>query len=231
MWSWLQQPLLGTGTPEDDYNNVETLNGLEVWRRLSVPNAPRSLAKRYALRDQVNNPKQCTSFAAVVDQLVGWQKTLRAYVGAGAPMPPDEDRRHSLLKMLPPGMSLEQIEKAHTNPTFKDLENWVRLQSEFSQDYGPKRALHAIEAAQPGASQEAAPPEELDEDEEEEELSEEALANMSVSEINAFVRGRQARAAAGGWQQQRRSRSVSKAPRTGGGGGGQQRARSAPGPS
>ena len=71
----------------------------------------------------MNNPKQCTSFAAVVDQLVGWRKTLGAYVGAGAPMPPDEDRRHSLLKMLPAGMSLEMIGKAHVNSTFNELEN------------------------------------------------------------------------------------------------------------
>ena len=61
LWSWLQMPLLGTGIPEVDFNNAPTLNGLEVWRRLSVPSAPRSLAKRYALRDQINNPKQCNS--------------------------------------------------------------------------------------------------------------------------------------------------------------------------
>ena len=49
---------------------------------------------------------------------------------------------------------------------------------------------------------------------------------MSNSEINAFMRGRQARAKAGGWQQQRRSRSLSKTPR--GGGGAPNRTRSAP---
>ena len=51
VWSWLQVPLMGTGTPEVDYNNAETLNGLEVWRRLSVPSMPRSAAKRFMLRD------------------------------------------------------------------------------------------------------------------------------------------------------------------------------------
>ena len=33
IWSWLQVPLLDSGVPETDYNNAETLNGLEVWRR------------------------------------------------------------------------------------------------------------------------------------------------------------------------------------------------------
>ena len=76
MWSWLQMPLMGTGTLEIDFNNAETLNGLEVWRRLAVPSAPRSMARRYALRDKINNPKQCTSFADVLVYRVQWKKGL-----------------------------------------------------------------------------------------------------------------------------------------------------------
>ena len=47
-------------------------------------------------------------------------------------------------------------------------------------------------------------------DEEEEELSPETLALMSPAEINAFVKGREARR--GGWQQRRRPRSESRKP-------------------
>ena len=83
IWSWLQMPLMGTGTPETDFNNAETLNGLEVWRRLAVPSAPRSIARRYALRDRVQGPKQCMSFAGVVEHLVFWKKGLMAYTAAG----------------------------------------------------------------------------------------------------------------------------------------------------
>jgi hypothetical protein len=106
IWSWLQIPLLGTGTTEVDFNNTETLNGLEVWRKLSVPAAPRSQARRFALRDRVQQTKQCTTFAGVLEQLVEWKNLLTEYVLAGAQMPSDEDRRHSLLKMLPGTLSL-----------------------------------------------------------------------------------------------------------------------------
>ena len=46
-------------------------------------NAPRSVARRYALRDKVQQPKQCSSFAGVVEQLVLWKKDLGLYVAAG----------------------------------------------------------------------------------------------------------------------------------------------------
>ena len=175
-----------------------------------MPSAPRSLARRYALRDRVNNPSKCGSFAEVLSQLVTWKKTLGEYCAAGAPMPSDEDRRHSLLKMLPGTMSLELMGKAHTNSTFGELEAWVRDQSEFAADFGGKRALNSLEAAQPTQERDLSP-EEYDEEEEqeEEELSSETLALMSPSEVNAFVRGREQRRQSGGWQQQRRGRSAS----------------------
>ena len=78
-------PLLGTGTPEIDFSNAETLNGFEVWRRLSVPSAPRSVAKRYALRDRIQQPKQCSNFGDVLTQLVQWKNELGVYVAADRP--------------------------------------------------------------------------------------------------------------------------------------------------
>ena len=113
-------PLLDSGTPEVDYNNAETLNGLEVWRRLAVPSVPRSAAKQFMLRDKVNSPKQCSTFAEVVTQLVDWKQLLSEYCSAGAPMPTDLDRRHSLLKMLPP-MSMEMLGKAQEKKNHKHL--------------------------------------------------------------------------------------------------------------
>ena len=126
-------PLMGSGTPEIDYQNAPPLNGLEVWRRLAVPSVPRSAAKRFLLRDRVNNPKQCGSFGEVVTQLVDWKKLLAEYVLAGAQMPSDEDRRHSLLKMLP-NLSMEMLQKAQEHATFAGLEGWVQDQDEFQKD-------------------------------------------------------------------------------------------------
>ena len=191
---------MGTGTTEVDFNNTETLNGLEVWRKLSVPAAPRSQARRFALRDRVQQTKQCTTFAGVLEQLVEWKNLLTEYVLAGAQMPSDEDRRHSLLKMLPGTLSLEMRGKAHANMTFDDLEEWFRAQDEFAQDYGPK-SVHVAEREAPrrlAEEQQAERPGLADEwhdeepEEEFEELDQETLAVMSLQEINAFYRGRAA---------------------------------------
>ena len=198
MWSWLQRPLLGSGTPETDFNNTETLNGIEVWRRLSVPSAPRSMARRYALRERVNNPKQCPSYAAVLEQLVDWKKDLNAYIAAGAAMPPDEDRRHSLLTMLPGSLSLEMRGKAYANQSYNDLEDWIRAQDDFEKDYGSK-AVHLAERPPPLMYEQPDEPGEFYDDDDEE-LDEEAMAGMSTREILAFTRARQAN---GGWQQAR----------------------------
>ena len=67
IWTWLQMPLMDSAV-QLDYENVEKLNGLEVWRRLAVPQASKSLPRRFALREKVQNPKSCSTFAAVLEQ-------------------------------------------------------------------------------------------------------------------------------------------------------------------
>ena len=130
IWTWLQLPLMGSGTPELDYNNAEALNGMEVWRCLAVPLASKSLPRRFALRDKVQNPKQCSSFAAVLEQLKTWQKDLVAYVAAGGAMPSDEDKRYQLMKMLPGNLSLEMRTKANDHQTLQGLKDWSVAQDE-----------------------------------------------------------------------------------------------------
>ena len=85
IWTWLQAPLLGSGTPELDYNNTETHCGLEVWRILAVPLSSKSLPRRLALRDNVQGPKAGPTFAAVLEQLKSWHKDLTAFIAAGGP--------------------------------------------------------------------------------------------------------------------------------------------------
>ena len=71
-------PLLGSGTVELDYNNGETLNGIEAWRRLVVKprTESRSMARRFALRDKVNHPGQCKSYREMLERLVSWKVDL-----------------------------------------------------------------------------------------------------------------------------------------------------------
>ena len=194
-------PLMGSGNPELDFNNTEVLNGLEVWRKLAVPLASKSLPRRYALRDKTPTPKQCSSFAGVLEQVKQWKKDLMAYVAAGGSMPVDEDKRYSLIKMLPGSLSLEMKTKACDNETFDELYDWIVAQDEFQQEYGSK-GIHLNEMAQ------SQPPSQPDEDvgeeecepEESDQLSPEQLSVMSPSEICAVVNKR---LASGGRQTQR----------------------------
>ena len=151
IWSWLQMPLLGSGTVELDYNNGQTLNGIEAWRRLVVKprTESRPMARRFTLRDNVNHPGQCKSFADMLERPVSWKVDLADYVTAGAPQPPDEDLRHALIKMLPGSLSSEMRGKAWAQATAFDLKEWVRTQDEFEKDYCKANGVHLAQTSTP----------------------------------------------------------------------------------
>ena len=202
IWSWLQIPFIDTGTIELDVNSTKTPNGLEVWRKLSVPAARRSIARRFALRDRVQQPKQCSTFAGVLDQLVEWNKFPAEYALAGAAMPPEQDRRHAQVKMLPGSSSPEMHAKANSNSNFDDLVEWVRAQDELIQDYASK-SLHVAEQESTSGriAEDQGRDGDIDEQEEElEELHHETLAVMSVAAVSAFYKARAAKIC---WNRQR----------------------------
>ena len=162
----------------------------------------------------MNNPKGASTFQGSLDALEVWDEHLALYVACGAHMPPDEDLRHSMLKVIPSNLSSEMKLKAYENMTSDALRDWIQGQADFQEEMNGGKALNIAEQTQssPMQSREEA---DDDDDVEEEELTEEAMANMSASEINAFMRTRQ-----NGWQQQRgRGRNVRGAfARTGGAG-------------
>ena len=126
-------------------------------------------------------------------------------------MPGDEELRHALMKMLPGNMSVEMRGKAWAQTSAADLEDWVRTQDEFEQDYCHGKPLHLNESEQSRVPASLpAPPNQLalsDEElaegyayGEEEDLDPEVLATMTAAEVNAFMRGRGQRT----WQTQQR---------------------------
>ena len=77
------------------------------------------------------------------------------------------------------------------------MRDWIQRQADFQEELSGGKALNIAEQTQSAPMQSR---EEADDDYvEEEELTEEAMANMSAGEINAFMRTRQS----GAWQQQR----------------------------
>ena len=79
----------------------------------------------------------------MIERLVPWKQDLVDYVKAGGVRPEDEDLRHAMMKMLPAGLSMEMMTKAWAQSTAEDLEDWVRTQDEFLQEYCPgKKGVH-----------------------------------------------------------------------------------------
>ena len=115
-------PLLGLGTLEIDHSSGRTLNVLEAQRRLVVPMESRSMARSFALRDRLNQTKQQSSYAAVLAELVDWNPDLFYCLAAGDTMPPDEDKKHALMKMLPGMLSSEVRGMAFAKKSFQNLE-------------------------------------------------------------------------------------------------------------
>ena len=139
----------------------------------------------------------------MIERLVPWKQDLTDFVKAGGSQPSDEELRHAMMKMLPAGLSQEMMSKACAQLTSDDLEDWVRTQDEFQQDYGmPRKGVHLTQLGAPSSSQ--IPLTEQDVADgftyEEEELDAETLALMSPAEVNAFYKARGQRT----WQQQGR---------------------------
>ena len=107
-------------------------------------------------------------------------------LAAGADMPADEDLVHSILNMLPSGLSMEMKAKAHAEKTSEDLREWIRLQAEFHRQEGHAgRGAHVVER---GLEPNAHPSEEPElEDDAILELDPEVLAFMIAAGVNAFL--------------------------------------------
>jgi len=60
-------------------------------------------------------------------------------------MPEGEDLVHSILKMLPPGLSREMMAKAHAESTPEALREWIRLQAEFERENPGRKAANVVE--------------------------------------------------------------------------------------
>jgi hypothetical protein len=57
LWSWLQLTIQSVAKMETEFGNITPLRGAEVWRKFAFPVVTRSAARRYNLREMVNNPK------------------------------------------------------------------------------------------------------------------------------------------------------------------------------
>ena len=90
-------------------------------RKPVVPAAARTPARRFNLRDAAQQPKGASTWEGTEAAIVVWDKSLADYLAAGSDMPADEDLVHSILRMLPSGLSMVMKAKAHAEKTSEDL--------------------------------------------------------------------------------------------------------------
>ena len=87
LWGFINLQIVGDAAKlgRNKFKNVESLNGLEVWRRLVVPLESRSLSTRHGLHQLVQQPARAKTLDGVMDALEVWDGNLTKYVTAGGP--------------------------------------------------------------------------------------------------------------------------------------------------
>ena len=99
-WALLN-PLVADTKVASGFANVDRHSGLEAWRQLAEPiNEDKELVLKDLL-PRVTNPKSATSIDKVEDAVRDWDTDIRLFKKAGGQEPPDEQKRITLVRMLP----------------------------------------------------------------------------------------------------------------------------------
>ena len=190
MWNFLNLCLGKSSHAQRTFNNVEELNGAEVYRRLVVPLSTTSIIRRNALRDKVQNPKRAKSMLTVMEAVDEWEFDNIAFRKAGGKEMDSEERLAQLMKLLPTGLSFEMLSKADDFQDPEELIEWLRNKSRFVAEHGSKgEQLHRVEGQAPPLMTEEGEDEYegpyFDEDDDDERPD---FNKMNDEEILAFVK-------------------------------------------
>ncbi len=100
MYHMLNQLL--SGEAHKELSDLESAQGLEAWRGLTLNLTEKGPLKRSALLEKVNNPVQAKTMAGVRATLKEWEKHLREYHAAGGvEYSTDEVKCMIIRRMLP----------------------------------------------------------------------------------------------------------------------------------
>ena len=128
IWAWLQLNLQGVDNMQNLFDNVEPLNGAELWRKLVVPINLRSPEQRHILHGKVRNPAKARKFEGVIEKIEDWESDMRKFADAkGKPMD-EEDQIIITLSMLPPEVPFSLVSELRKIPSFAELK--ARLEQE-----------------------------------------------------------------------------------------------------
>ena len=82
LWSFLNLNVTGNG--RNKFDAAQELNGFAVWRRIVVPVAPRTVARRVEMYTSIHSPGRCKHFGEMTDHLDAWERKIDEFVVMGS---------------------------------------------------------------------------------------------------------------------------------------------------
>ena len=73
-----------TGKGRTKFNAAQELHGLDVWRRIVVPLAPKTVARRVEMYSAIHSPGKCKHLGDMADQLEAWERNIDDFIIMGA---------------------------------------------------------------------------------------------------------------------------------------------------
>ena len=136
LWGYLNLALKGSKL-FTQFNNGETLNGFEAWRRVIVPLKPRTDAKRNTLHSRVHNPPRATSLTDIANKLEDWEQLVEEFGTCGGEVSA-RDRMTVVMKLLPANTPSNLVMGLRECSDFEMLKLKIQQEVEFLEEFGPK---------------------------------------------------------------------------------------------
>ena len=99
LWSFLN--LNVTGHVRNKVDAAQELNGLNVWRCIVVPLAPKAVARRAEMYTSIHSPGKCKHIGEMTDHLEAWEWKIDECVVMGGQRLNDQEMCIITLNMLP----------------------------------------------------------------------------------------------------------------------------------
>ena len=98
---WAVLNLNVTGHGRNKFDAARELNGLDVWRRIVVPLAPKTFARRVEMYSALHSPAKCKHIGEMTDHLEAWERTIDDLILMGGQRLNDSESFIIALNMLP----------------------------------------------------------------------------------------------------------------------------------
>ena len=129
LWSFLN--LNVTGNARTKFDAARELNGLDVWRRIVVPMAPKTIARRVAMHTLVHDPPRSKKLSELMDDVEAWEHNIEDFMALGGQDISNEEKCVIVLKMMPPDTPATLIMALEDHADFETLKAKLDKQITF----------------------------------------------------------------------------------------------------